>query len=90
MSQPLQLLAKCTTALKKSPGRQEYQRGIVSQDNNGELLVASSGQQGSNILSATSAANCYIVLPVECRGIQPGEQVRIELIRSVISSVISH
>ena len=90
MSQPLQLLAKCTNALKKSPGRQEYQRGLVSQDNNGELLVASSGQQGSNILSATSAANCYIVLPVECSGIQPGEQVRIELIKGVDSSVINH
>ena len=90
ISQPLQLLAKCTNALKKSPGRQEYQRGLVSQDNNGELLVASSGQQGSNILSATSAANCYIVLPVECSGIQPGEQVRIELIKGVDSSVINH
>jgi len=90
MSKPLQLLARCTTTLKKSPGRQEYQRGIVSQDNNGELLVASSGQQGSNILSATSLANCYIVLPIECSGIQVGEQVRIELIKNVASSVISY
>ena len=62
----------------------------MSQDNNGELWVASSGQQGSNILSATGAANCYIVLPVECSGIQPGELVRIELIRTMASSVISH
>ena len=90
MSQPLQLLARCTTALKKSPGRQEYQRGLLCQDTNGELLVTSSGQQGSNILSATSAANCYIVLPVECKGIQPGELVRIELIRTVASSVMTH
>jgi molybdopterin molybdotransferase len=90
MSQPLQLLAKCTTALKKSPGRQEYQRGLFSQDENGELLVASLGLQGSNILSATSLANCYIVLPIECSGIQAGEKVRIELITNVVSSVISH
>jgi len=90
MSKPLQLLARCTTTLKKSPGRQEYQRGIVSQANNGELVVVSSGQQGSNILSATSLANCYIVLPIECSGIQVGEQVRIELIKNVASSVISY
>ncbi len=90
MSQPLQLLAKCTTTLKKSIGRQEYQRGILSQNDNGELLVASSGQQGSNILSAAGAANCYIVLPIECDGIQPGETVRIELINNIVSSIISH
>ena len=90
MSQPLQLLARCTSVLKKSPGRQEYQRGIVSQANNGDLVVVSSGQQGSNILSATSLANCYIVLPIECSGIQVGEQVRIELIKNVASSVISY
>ncbi len=90
MSQPLQLVAKCSSVLKKSPGRQEYQRGILSQDTNGELLVSSSGQQGSNILSAASAANCYIVLPIECDGIQPGETVRIELINNIVNSVISH
>lgn len=90
ISQPLQLLAKCTTTLKKSPGRQEYQRGILSQDDNGELLVASLPLQGSNILKATSLANCYIVLPIDCSGVQVGELVRIELIRTVFSSVISH
>jgi molybdopterin molybdotransferase len=90
MSVPLQLLARCTVALNKSPGRQEYQRGIFCQDNNGELLVSALGQQGSNILSATSLANCYIVLPVECSGIQPGELVHIELIKNVVSSVITH
>ena len=90
MSQPLQVLAKCTTALKKAPGRQEYQRGILSQDDNGELLVAALPQQGSNILKAASLANCYIVLPIECSGLQAGETVRIELIKSVVSSVISH
>ena len=90
MSLPLQLLAKCTTALKKSPGRQEYQRGLFSQDENGELLVASLGLQGSNILSATSLANCYIVLPIECSGIEAGEKVRIELITNEVSAVISH
>ncbi|MDD1626052.1 MAG: molybdopterin molybdotransferase MoeA [Methylococcaceae bacterium] len=80
-SKPLQLIATCTSALKKAPGRQEYQRGILTQDQNGEFYVASSGKQGSNILSSFSRANCYIVLPTECKGVQAGDKVRIELIQ---------
>jgi len=80
-SKPLQLTATCTSALKKVPGRQEYQRGILTQDHNGDFFVASSGQQGSNILSSMSQANCYIVLSTECQGIQAGDKVRVELIQ---------
>jgi molybdopterin molybdotransferase len=78
---PLQLSAICTTALKKAPGRQEYQRGILTQDPNGECFVATSGKQGSNILSSISQANCYIVLPAESKGVQAGDKVRVELMR---------
>jgi molybdopterin molybdotransferase len=80
-SKPLQLTATCTTALKKAPGRQEFQRGIFTQDHNGEFFVVSSGRQGSNMLSSISRANCYIVLPTECKGVQAGDKVRIELIQ---------
>lgn len=80
-SKPLQLTATCTSALKKVPGRQEYQRGILTQDHNGDFFVASSGQQGSNILSSMSQANCYIVLSTECQGIRAGDKVRVELIQ---------
>jgi molybdopterin molybdotransferase len=80
---PLQLTATCTTALTKAPGRQEYQRGILTQDRNGEFFVASSGRQGSHILSSISRANCYIVLPTECKGVQAGDKVRVELIQVI-------
>jgi len=79
-SKPLKLTATCTSTLKKAPGRQEYQRGILTQDQNGEFFVASSGKQGSNMLSTISRANCYIVLPTECKGVQAGDKVRVELI----------
>jgi molybdopterin molybdotransferase len=81
-SKPWQLTAICTTPLKKAPGRQEYQRGILIQDQHGQFFVASSGQQGSNILSSMSRANCYIVLPTECQGVEAGEKVMVELIRN--------
>ena len=81
-STPLQLTATCTTALKKSPGRQDYQRGLLSQDADGDFFVASSGRQGSNILSSMSRANCYIILPMACAGVAAGDKVRVQLIQN--------
>ncbi|MGZ8162444.1 MAG: molybdopterin molybdotransferase MoeA [Methylobacter sp.] len=75
---PLQLIATCTTALKKAPGRQEFLGGVLTQTGEGGFYVASSGKQGSHILSSISRANCYIVLPAECSGVRAGETVRVE------------
>ncbi|MDO9269513.1 MAG: molybdopterin molybdotransferase MoeA [Methylobacter sp.] len=78
LSKPLRFTATCTSVLKKVPGRQEYQRGILSQDQRGEFFVASAGQQGSHILSSMSQSGCYIVLPEECNGVQAGDKVTVE------------
>lgn len=77
-AKPLRLTATCITALKKAPGRQEYQRGILSQDECGEFFVATAGRQGSNILSSMSQSDCYIVLPRECAGVPAGDKVIVE------------
>ncbi|MDI1230045.1 MAG: molybdopterin molybdotransferase MoeA [Methylobacter sp.] len=78
LAKPLRLTATCITALKKAPGRQEYQRGILSQDECGEFFVATAGRQGSNILSSMSQSDCYIVLPRECAGVPAGDKVIVE------------
>ncbi len=75
---PLRFRATCTSSLKKAPGRQEFQRGILSQDEDGEFFVASAGQQGSNILSSMSQSNCYIILPKESGGLNAGDRVVVE------------
>lgn len=77
-AKPLRFKATCTAMFKKAPGRQEYLRGILSQDEQGEFFVASAGNQGSNILSSMSQSNCYIVLPKESHGIHAGEKVTVE------------
>ncbi|NOQ13109.1 MAG: molybdopterin molybdenumtransferase MoeA [Methyloprofundus sp.] len=77
-STPLRFKALCKSQLFKQAGRQEFQRGIVSQTASGEFEVISSGKQGSNILSASSRANCYIVLPREQGNVEIGEQVLVE------------
>ncbi len=75
---PLRLRVPCTTDLKKRPGRTEFQRGMLQQDQNGNLTVSSSGAQGSHILSSMSRANCFIVLPAESAGVRAGEQVEVQ------------
>jgi molybdopterin molybdotransferase len=77
-TKPLTLTATCACSLKKSPGRQEYQRGILSQDEYGEFFVVSAGRQGSNILSSMSQSNCYIVLPTTCNGVRAGDSVTVQ------------
>jgi molybdopterin molybdotransferase len=74
----LRFKAICDGYLKKSAGRQEYQCGILQQNADGSFTVTSAGRQGSHILSTLSRANCYIVLPSECDGVQEGDQVTVE------------
>lgn len=54
--------AKTREVLRKKPGRTEYQRGIVSRNNEGELEVITTGNQGSGVLSSMVQANALIVL----------------------------
>jgi len=74
--EPLPLLrAACTTALRKKPGRTEYQRGIVRRAPGGGWQVAITGSQGSGILSSMSAANGMVVLNHEQGDIAAGDEV---------------
>lgn len=78
------LKAKSESELFKRPGRYEFQRGIFSQDENGDLVVRKTGQQGSGILTSMSVANCLILLPEKCSGVANGDPVRIQpFIRSI-------
>lgn len=75
---PWRIKASCGSCLKKQKGREEYQRGILSQLESGEFFVESAGEQGSHIMSAMSKANCYIVLAAESEGVLPNQQVNVE------------
>lgn len=76
---PITMRAKSVTDLRKSPGRKDFQRGIVSQNENGDLVVSSTGSQGSGILTSIALANCYIVLPAEQGRVNAGEWVDVQL-----------
>ncbi len=73
----------CTSALKKAPGRTEFQRGILSQDAAGAWSVRVTGEQGSGILRSMSEANCFIILPTDQGNVVPGVMVDVQLMESV-------
>jgi len=74
--QPLPLLrARCTAALRKKPGRTEYQRGIVTRGADGRWDVAITGSQGSGILRSMSEANGIVLLHHEQGNVAAGAEV---------------
>jgi len=84
MQAPLIVKAKTTDFLKKRPGRTDFQRGILSNDENGELIVKMAGTQASHILTSMSNANCFIVLDKESGNIEVGETVNVQPFHGLI------
>ena len=69
----------CTAALRKKPGRTEYQRGILSRAADGHWQVGITGTQGSGVLRSMSEANCFIVLEHERGDVKAGDLVSVQL-----------
>jgi molybdopterin molybdotransferase len=82
---PLPVLqAICTSAIKKAAGRTEFQRGILSQGDDGRWTVRVTGDQSSGILSSMSQANCFILLP-DAQGNTPaGATVDVQILEGLI------
>ena len=75
--EPLRFTATATEAMTKRPGRREFKRGILRFTARG-WEVATTGPQGSGILSSVVAANCLIVLEEARADVRPGESVLVE------------
>lgn len=78
-AQPIILQARTTETIIKQPGRKEFQRGFV-ESKHGELIVHSTGGQGSHMLSSMSKANCLIVLEQSSGTVKKGQYVNIQLL----------
>lgn len=83
-TEAVKLRAKCLSGLKKRPGRMDFQRGILSSDENGELVVDTTGVQGSHMLSSMAKANCFIVLAREDGNIEAGTTVEVQPFNDLI------
>jgi molybdopterin molybdotransferase len=81
---PLTIKVPCQSPFRKKPGRIEYQRGILERDQGGQLVVRTTGQQGSGILTSMSVANCFIILPSESGDIPSGTLVEVQPFEGLI------
>ena len=63
--------------LVKNPGRVEYQRALMQQDDAGQWSVTTTGVQDSHVLSSLHKADCLIELPMDSRGAEQGDIVRV-------------
>ena len=70
--------ARAINRLKKRPGRTEFQRGILTLDDDGMLVVENTGEQGSGILTSMNNANCFVILPADSAGVNIGDTVTVE------------
>lgn len=74
----------CVSALKKVPGRTEFQRGVLQRDEHGAWSVRVTGDQGSGILRSMSEANCFIILPTEQGDVAPGTLVEVQVFEGIV------
>ncbi|MCP4876538.1 MAG: molybdopterin molybdotransferase MoeA [Gammaproteobacteria bacterium] len=78
LRRPALFRARALEQMRKKPGRTEFQRGIASLDEDNLWQVGKTGKQGSGILTSMSRANCFIVLPDDNAGVEPGDEVDIQ------------
>lgn len=83
-SQQLMVKVRSGAAIRKKPGRTEYQRGILSTGADGEQTVRITGSQGSGILRSMSEANCMVVLHDEQGSVAAGEMVDVILFEGLV------
>ena len=83
-TEPVLLQAHSGEAMRKKPGRTEYQRGIVTRDADGRLSVRTTGNQGSGVLRSMVEANGLIVLHHGQGNVAPGDLVDVMMFDGAI------
>ena len=75
---PLTIKAKLKNDIKKSPGRKDFQRGVLSQDETGHYQVECFSSQQSHRIKQLSRANCFIVLDKDSGNVVSGGEVTVQ------------
>lgn len=78
------LRARSTVAIRKRPGRSEFQRGVVSPATDGGWEVRLTGAQGAGILRSMTEANALVVLHHEQGSVAVGDEVEVWLFDGLV------
>lgn len=73
---PLLVPARADAPLRKKPGRADFQRAVLFADGDGHR-VATTGSQGSGVLSSVTRANAFIRLEAERGDVAAGDTVSV-------------
>ena len=84
LGQTLSAAARSAEAIRKKPGRTEYQRGTVGTAPDGTLLVRTTGNQGSGVLSSMVRGNGLIVLHHAQGHVAAGDEVDVMMFDGAI------
>ena len=79
LTRPTLLKVRTAEAIRKKPGRTEFQRGILFKNDQGELRTKTTGSQGAGILRSISEADCFIILHHEQGNIEVNDWVDVEI-----------
>ncbi len=83
--QPIaQLQARSVAAIRKRPGRTEFQRGIVSRAADGQWEARLTGSQGAGVLRSMSEANALVVLGHDQGSVAKGQPVTVWLFDGLV------
>ncbi|MGY8855796.1 MAG: molybdopterin molybdotransferase MoeA [Pseudomonadales bacterium] len=75
---PLTIKAKLISDIRKSPGRKDFQRGVLSRDETGHYQVECFSRQQSHRIKQLSRANCFIVLDKDRGNVAAGNDVVVQ------------
>ena len=85
LPEPLPTLqARCTSAIRKRPGRTEFQRAVVEPAADGGWQVRLTGSQGAGVLRSMSEANALLVLRHEQGSVAAGDLVDVWLFDGLV------
>jgi len=78
--QPMRLTpaATVTNDIRKSPGRKDYQRAVLTQADDGSYQVHCFTSQQSHRIKQLSQANCFVVLEQDSGNVAAGSTVTVE------------
>ena len=83
--EPLPVLqVRCTSAIRKRPGRTEFQRAVVEPTAQGPWQVRLTGSQGAGVLRSMSEANALLVLGHEQGSVSAGDLVDVWLFDGLV------
>jgi molybdopterin molybdotransferase len=72
---PLAIPAVLTTAVKRRPGRRDFQRATMFYDENFKLHVSPFRTQSSGVMTSITSANCLMVIDENSEGLEAGALV---------------